>query len=158
MAEMDQPTGRRHILRWTLLVILGSFLVIQLVPYGRTLSNPPVTMEPAWNSPQTRALAVSSCYDCHSNETNTYWYSKIAPFSWLIQHDVDDGRSVLNFSEWDRPQEGTGDVAEPVNGGEMPPWYYSLIHSGARLSDAEKQQLIAGLQATFQASPPIAAG
>jgi hypothetical protein len=29
----------------------------------------------------------------------------------------------------------------------MPPWYYSLMHSSAKLSDAEKQQLIAGLPA-----------
>jgi mono/diheme cytochrome c family protein len=156
--RMDETKGRRHIVRWTVLGILGLFLVIQLVPYGRTLSNPPVTMEPQWDDPQTRELASASCFDCHSNETKTYWYSKIAPFSWLIQHDVDDGRSVLNFSEWDRPQEGTGDVAELVNGGEMPPWYYTLIHSGAKLSDAEKQQLVAGLQATFQNSPPIAGG
>ena len=36
----------------------------------------------------------------------------------------------------------------------MPPWYYRLLHSGSRLSDAEKARLIAGLEATFRASPP----
>ena len=45
-----------------------------------------------------------------------------------------------------------------IAGGGMPPWYYRLIHSGARLSDQERQQLIAGFRATFQASPPIGGG
>jgi hypothetical protein len=140
--------------RLTLLAILGLFVLIQLVPYGRDHSNPPVVAEPAWDSPHTRALAAAACFDCHSNETAWPWYTSVAPFSWLTQNDVDSGRATLNFSQWNRPQEA-GDVAEMISGGEMPPWYYRLIHSGARLSDQERQQLIAGLQATFRASPPI---
>ncbi len=143
--------------RLTLLALLGLFVLIQLVPYGHDHSNPPVTAEPAWDSPQTRALAAAACFDCHSNETTWPWYTSVAPFSWLTQNDVDSGRATLNFSEWDRPQEA-GDVAEVIAGGEMPPWYYRLIHSGARLSDQERQQLIAGFRATFQASPPIGGG
>ena len=143
--------------RLTLLALLGLFVLIQFVPYGRDHSNPPVTAEPAWDSPQTRALAAAACFDCHSNETTWPWYTSVAPFSWLTQNDVDSGRATLNFSEWDRPQEA-GDVAEVIAGGEMPPWYYRLIHSGARLSDQERQQLIAGFRATFQASPPIGGG
>lgn len=153
-AEPPRPK-RRHIVRTVLLVALGLFVLIQLIPYGHDHSNPPVTAEPAWDSPQTRALAASACFDCHSNETTWYWYTNIAPISWLVQHDVDEGRAVLDFSEWDRPQEGAGDVAEMIQSGEMPPSYYAMIHSGAKLSDAEKQQLISGLQATFQASTPI---
>jgi hypothetical protein len=41
-------------------------------------------------------------------------------------------------------------AAEKVAEGEMPPLQYKLAHSGARLSDAEKQQLIAGLKASAQ--------
>ena len=58
------------------LVVLG-FGLIQLVPYR--VDNPPVKQEPAWDSPQTRKLAVAACYDCHSNETDTYWWEDIAP-------------------------------------------------------------------------------
>ncbi len=47
------------------------FLLLQVVPFGRMPSNPPVTREPAWDSPQTRALAVRACFDCHSNETES---------------------------------------------------------------------------------------
>jgi mono/diheme cytochrome c family protein len=56
-----------------LLTILGAaaalLLLIQLVPYGRNHSNPPLVREPAWDSPQTQQLAQRACYDCHSNET-----------------------------------------------------------------------------------------
>jgi hypothetical protein len=77
----------------------------------------------------------------------------VAPFSWLTQHDVEKGRATLNLSEWNRPQE-TDEVAEAIREGSMPPWYHRILHSGSRLSDAEQARLIAGLEATFRASPP----
>ncbi len=158
MDATTEPTPRkRHLVRNTVLVLIGLFLLIQLVPYGHDHSNPPVIAEPAWDSPRTRALAKAACFDCHSNETQWYWYTNIAPFSWLVQHDVDSGRATLNFSEWNRPQEGT-DVAEMILSGEMPPWYYSIIHPNAKLTGAEKQQLVSGLRATFQSSPPVGGG
>lgn len=123
------------------------FLLIQLVPVDT--SNPPITGEPNWDSPQTRALAKSACFDCHSNETVWPWYSKIAPVSWLTAHDVTDGRSVLNFSEWGSQRMETHEIAEVVNEGEMPPWFYVTMHPNANLSDSEKQALISGLNATF---------
>jgi Haem-binding domain len=79
-----------------------------------------VSAEPAWDSPKTRALAVTACFDCHSNETAWPWYTNVAPMSWLTQRDVDEGRDALNFSEWDRPQDAE-DVSEVIREGEMPP-------------------------------------
>jgi hypothetical protein len=125
------------------------FLLIQTIPYGRDHSNPPVTQEPAWDSPQTRALAVSACFDCHSNQTKWPWYSNIAPVSWLVQRDVDDGRARLNFSEWDSPQRRADEVAEAVDEGNMPPLQYRLLHPGSRLSSSERQTLVQGLVATL---------
>ncbi len=134
------------------------FLLIQAVPYGRSHTNPPVTAEPAWNSPQTRALAQKACFDCHSNETKWPWYTNVAPVSWLSQSDVDGGRSSLNFSEWDKPQDvSAGDIAEAVNGG-MPPWFYVILHPSAGLSKSEKAQLVAGFNATLAKSPPKGGG
>lgn len=150
--------GARKVLKYVLIGCVALFLATQLVPYGRDHANPPVTQEPAWDSPRTRSLAVAACFDCHSNSTNWYWYTNIAPLSWLVQNDVEAGRSALNFSEWDRPQDGAGDVVELIQSGEMPPWYYWIIHPNAHLSSAEKQQLIDGLHKTFAASPPIGGG
>lgn len=129
----------------TLVVLLG---VIQLFPYGRDHVSASVRQEPAWDSPQTRELAVRACYDCHSNQVRWPWYSQVAPVSWLVQHDVEEGRSQLNFSEWNRGQEGD-DVAEVVQEGEMPPWYYTILHPDARFNSQQQQTFIQGLVATF---------
>src|SRR5690606_30867239 len=87
----------------TLAFLVGFVGVLQLVPYGQARSNPPVIQEPAWDSPRTRELAKRACFDCHSNETRWPWYARIAPMSWVLQRDVEAGRSVMNFSEWTRP-------------------------------------------------------
>jgi hypothetical protein len=129
------------------LVIL--LVLLQLVPYGRSHTNPPVTAEPAWDSPRTRELAARACFDCHSNETEWPWYSHIAPVSWLVQHDVDEGREHMNLSEFDRPQDDADEAAEMVAEGEMPPWFYLPLHAHARLSDAEQRELQRGLAATL---------
>lgn len=132
------------------LIGVAIFLVgIQVVPYRRNHTNPPTSVEPAWDSPETRELAVRTCYDCHSNETIWPWYSYVAPFSWLIQRDVDGGRKKLNYSEWNRPQKHAGQSAKMVREGRMPQWYYAAIHPQANLSSAETQLLIRGLVATF---------
>jgi hypothetical protein len=124
-------------------------VLIQLVPYGRAHTNPPVIAEPAWDSPTTRALAQRACFDCHSNETVWPWYSNIAPISWITQEHVDEGREYLNFSEWNRPQEEAGEAGETVAEGEMPIPNYLWMHPEAALSPSEKAALIGGLNATL---------
>ena len=142
----------RPILR-LFLVLTGIAIIgvlgIQLIPYGRSHANPPVMQEPAWNRPETRALAVRACYECHSNETAWPWYSNIAPVSWLVQRDVDEGREKLNFSEFNRQQREAGEAAETVREGEMPPAIFLPTHPEARLTQAERDTLIAGLVATL---------
>jgi hypothetical protein len=145
----------RRWIKWIALGGVAAFLAIQLVPYGRSHSNPPTTAEPKWSSAQVRQLTKDACFDCHSNETTWPWYSNVAPVSWMTQHDVDSGRATLNFSEWNTPQEADpGDIREVVLGGEMPPWYYRIAHPKSRLSSAEKAALAAGLEQTVRASPP----
>ena len=152
------PAKKRHIARNILLGIVGLFVVIQLVPYGRDHSNPPVTAEPEWDSAQTRDLAVVACFDCHSNETAWPWYTNVAPMSWLVQRDVDEGRETLNFSEWDQPQSDEIDeIGNIILEGEMPPLQYTLIHRAASLSDEDTQALVDGLEATMKGSPPVLA-
>ena len=129
-------------LKWTLLAAI----LIQFIPFGHDHTNPPEAGEPAWNSPDTRALIRRACFDCHSNQTVWPWYSNIAPVSWLVQRDVNGGRSHLNFTGWDRPQPHAKDVAEQVNQGNMPPWFYLPMHPAARLTAAEKQALIDGAE------------
>ena len=126
-------------------VLLG----IQLVPYGRDHSNPAVTGEPPWNSPETRALFTRACADCHSNETVWPWYSHIAPASWLVQDDVERGRAKMNLSQWGSNEHEADEAASEIRDGEMPLNIYTLMHPSAALTDAEKEKLAQGLEATL---------
>lgn len=130
-------------------ILFGLAIIIQLIPYGRNHTNPPVVTEPSWDSPQTRALAARACMDCHSNETVWPWYSNIAPVSWLVQHDVDEARQRLNFSEWGQRRQETDEIYAVINQGDMPPLQFLIMHPEARLTAAEKQTLIQGFKATL---------
>jgi hypothetical protein len=135
----------RRILLIALAVGATMLLAIQLIPYGRQHANPPVTAEPAWPDPAIRELAVRACFDCHSNQTIWPWTTNIAPVSWILQNHVEEGRSTLNFSEWDRPQPSLREDAEVIREGEMTPAYYRLMHRAANLSASETAQLVQGL-------------
>jgi hypothetical protein len=144
---------RWNVVRWILLGVLVVLLAIQLVPVDR--SNPPVEAEvPA--PVHVRALLRRACYDCHSNETTWPWYSRVAPFSWLVARDVREGRDELNFSTWNRMttqervkrlKESWKEVAE----GEMPPWFYLGIHRDAVLSAEDRAALRAWALGTASA-------
>jgi hypothetical protein len=125
------------------IAILVLAILLQLVPYSRNHTNPPVVKEPAWDSQATRALAKRACFDCHSNETTWPWYSNIAPISWLTQNDVEEGRSRMNFSDCRR--ERGDEAAELILSGEMPLAKYTLMHPEARLTPAEREALAQGL-------------
>lgn len=146
--------SRRKIAIRALLGVTGLFVAVQLVPYGRAHSNPPATRGARWSSAAGRRLAEQSCYDCHSNLTAWRWYSALAPASWLVQHDVEEGRGALNFSEWDRRQPDLGDVVEQVSGGEMPPLKYRLLHPSTTLSAQERDRLAAALTRLYATDPP----
>lgn len=137
-------------------VVAGVALVgiaIQLVPYGHRHSNPIVTDEPPWNSARTRQIFFRACGDCHSNDTRWPWYSHVAPVSWLLQAHVDEGRSKLNVSHWSVAMLDAASNAErQIRRGNMPLASYRLGHPEARLTDAEKADLIAGLKATVAAA------
>ena len=139
----------KRVIMIIIIVLAAVFLVIQLVPYGHQHTNPPVIQEPNWDSPQTRELAQRACFDCHSNETVWPWYSNVAPVSWLVQHDVEEGRLYINFSDWGRVREAD-EIIEVVWGGNMPPSQFLLMHPEARLTQAEKDAFISGLQATLR--------
>ncbi len=148
--------------RWWLRVLLAAIaimVIIQFIPIG--VDNPSARDEPQWDSPMTRELAVTACYDCHSNETNVLWFEQVAPIKWIIANHVEEGRGALNFSEWNTAAgREARDAAEPVDDGGMPPGYYTWLglHSDAKLSDEETRQLVAGLEKTIAADPPTGGG
>ena len=134
------------------------FLVVVLVAMQfKTIdrTNPPVEAELS-ASPEVMELLRRACYDCHSNDTVWPWYSYIAPASWLIEHDVEEAREHLNFSEWRSWEPGKQDHKreecwEEVEEGEMPLWFYTPLHWDASLSEGD----LAVLKA-WATAPPTA--
>lgn len=131
-------------------VLVAAFIIMQLLPFGKNLNNPPVISEPDWDSTATRELARNACFDCHSNETNWPWYSQVAPVSWLLEYDVTTGRSFFNFSEWEDGRIMPEEFAFVINNNSMPPVQYRIIHPEARLSADQKQALIHGLGSSLE--------
>jgi hypothetical protein len=132
--------------RWIALAALGTFLLMQAVPYGWWHKNPPVVQDAPWPDAESARIARESCYDCHSNETDWPVYSYVAPMSWLVRRDVEDGRDELNFSDWGRDDGEADDAVESVLDGDMPPSRYTRLHPGAELDADELQVLVAALR------------
>jgi hypothetical protein len=131
--SMSSPMGKECRMRkWIALSGLALIVVlvaIQFIPV--TTVNPPVENDIP-TSPEVKTVLRRACYDCHSHETVWPWYSQIAPISWIIARDVQEGRAEVNFSTWNRYstqqqvkklKESWEEVAE----GEMPPWFYLAI-------------------------------
>lgn len=88
------------------------------------------------------------CADCHSNRTHWPMYSRLAPGTWLMEHDVSEGRTALNFSRWQemRPEEridALSRIAAEIRSEEMPPTAYTMMHPTRHVSDEEKQEVAA---------------
>lgn len=128
----------KRILKYILIITVAGFLLIQLIPIDRT--NPSVAAD--FDGPlEVKEILKRSCYDCHSNETEWPWYSYVAPASWLVSHDVKEGREELNFSEWDKyiskKTEIIEEIVEEVEEHEMPLPAYLVTHPKARISEKE---------------------
>ena len=137
-------------LRFTLIGAVALFVLIQLVP--KRVTNPSARVEPPWDSPRTRQLAVTACFNCHSNQTHIAWFERVAPLSWWIANHVEEGRDTLNFSEFDPNHHRSGQkIAHEVEEGSMPPGYYNWfgMHGEAKLSAADRDALVKGLTATY---------
>ena len=110
------------------------------VPGGSDILNGSMT------PPGVRQVIENKCADCHSN--NTHWpiYSRLAPGSWLMEHDVAEGRTHMNFSRWQQydPEsqiELLSKINAEVRNGDMPVDQYLILHPAKRLTEAERQMI-----------------
>lgn len=130
-------------LKQLFLIVLVLFGAAQFVPVERT--NPPTRSRVPAPEPVAELLR-RACFDCHSHETQWPWYAKVAPVSWLIGRDVNQGREHLNFSAWN--QVGLGEqqrlmakIWEEVKEKDMPPPFYVLGHPEARVTTDDHRLL-----------------
>jgi cytochrome c551/c552 len=139
----------KKFLKWAAVALVVLFVVAQAIRPAMT--NPPVDASKtlranAQITPEAEAVLERSCRDCHSNETVWPWYSQVAPVSWLLTRDVNEGRHDLNFSEWGtysqrKVANRLKGICDQVQRGDMPLWFYLPLHPSAKLTDADKKTL-----------------
>ena len=93
----------------------------------------------------------TSCYDCHSNQTDYPWYNKVQPFAWVLEKHIREGKKELNFSEWDdysdrRKKSKLKSMISQIKGDEMPLKSYFIMHKNARLSKNKKLKALEFLE------------
>jgi hypothetical protein len=137
--------------------VLGLVLVILVIGFAaRPRSHPPRDYVDRSAGLSSRAPVPapvmstmrSACFDCHSNETRWPWYSKMPLVSSLIERDVTAGRGQINFSHWARYNafdraDMLDKICDVASSRRMPPRPYRMLHSEARLSDADVAALCA---------------
>ena len=92
-------------------------------------------------------ILQTSCYDCHSNNTNYPLYSYIQPARFFMESHIKEGKENLNFNEWGnyskRKQNNKLDrITKQIKSNEMPLASYTLIHKNAILTPTQKEEVI----------------
>lgn len=138
--------------RWKkiLLGLLIVFIVIQFIQPKRNVSDGilPTGMTTIYSVPEkVQGILKTACYDCHSNNTNYPWYSKVQPFGWLLARHIKKGKAELNLSEFGsysqrRQISKLNGIANSLKDGTMPLSSYTMIHRDARLSKEDKDLLM----------------
>lgn len=144
-------SSTRRIVTIIIGVLVVGFVLLQLVSFvvpSLARTNPPVTYQVKWDSPEIEQVMRKTCYDCHSNETVWPWYAYVAPVSWLVVNDVNEGRSNLNFSTGQGEIEAE-DLVRQIERDKMPPANYRSMHPDANLTQGQKETLIQGIRASL---------
>lgn len=131
------------------LLLLVLFVGIQFIPTTRNESNEVLTTDfiTTFNPPENiNTLIKTSCYDCHSNNTNYPWYNKVQPISWFLERHIKEAKKELNFSEFGayskrKIKSKLKSIISQIKDNEMPLSSYILMHKNAELSENEKSEL-----------------
>lgn len=153
-------------LKKILLSLLVIFIVIQFIHPEKNKATGTQTnfLGTVFPVPENiKAVLNKACNDCHSNNTRYPWYSRIQPVHWWMNHHIHEGKSHLNFDEYTNKNlrfqyHKMEEIAEQVKEGEMPLESYTWMHEDAKLTEAEKKELINwadNIRASLEAKYPM---
>jgi hypothetical protein len=133
-----------------LLAIVILFIAIQFIPSTQNIDGQESTSDISKTvimPSKVHSVLKNACYDCHSNNTDYPWYSKIQPVRLMMDRHVKEGKEELNFSEFGsystRSQiSKLKGLANSIKDNIMPLSSYKLMHKNANLSDEEKNLII----------------
>ena len=139
-------------------IVIGCIVLLVIIQFIRIdKTNPEVVIENDFivqtNPPEhIQTILKTSCYDCHSNESTYPWYTNVAPISWWVKQHINEAREELNFSEWGtfktkRQKHKLEECFEMIEESEMPLPSYLIVHSEAKLTSEQKNELVAWFKA-----------
>ena len=141
----------KKIIKKILFIGLIIFLLMQLYQPARNESfeqDITANFTKVYNVPKNvEAIVRTSCYDCHSNNTNYPWSSNVQPVGFFMEHHIKEAKEDVNFDEWGkyskRKQENKLDrIVKQIKSDEMPLASYTLIHKNARLTTVQKKEVM----------------
>jgi len=146
-------------MKWLKRIGLALLVVLVGLQFIPARSNQNMEVSPASDFIKTNKVPEevghilrTSCYDCHSNNTDYPWYSSVQPVGWFLENHINKGKSELNLSEfgsWSirKQKSKLKAMVSQVEKDEMPLSSYTLIHRNARLSRESKKALVDYLNA-----------
>lgn len=131
----------------TMVVVLVG---IQFVPirYNQTMELLSTDFVLVYKVPEKMGRVLqTSCYNCHSNNTNYSWYSRVQPVGWVLENHINRGKAELNFSEFGsysvrKQKSKLKSMTNQIEKDEMPLSSYTFIHHEARLSAESKKAIV----------------
>ena len=93
-------------------------------------------------------LLSTTCYDCHSNNTDYPFVINIQPFGWYMESKVTKGKKHLNFSEFgnykkEEAIEKLEDIDLAMQNNRMPLQAYRWYNSESNLTDEQRATISA---------------
>jgi hypothetical protein len=146
-------------------LVLGSlfFFLVAIQIFQPRRTNPPVLLSRSLSAHEKVPADVYSalqlsCGDCHSSQTHWPWYSHVAPLSWVIIDDVNEGRRHMNFDDWEALEspktanDRLAGICKEIQEKGMPPFSYRLAHRDLLLKPQEITSICEWSQA-YRAGP-----
>jgi hypothetical protein len=106
MEEQKQekiPVKKRKLLKRIIVILLLLFIAIQFFQPLKNNNNVDFAndISRVVEFPDSvKSILKTSCYDCHSNNTEYPWYANIQPAAWWLSDHVEEGKGHLNFDEF----------------------------------------------------------
>src|SRR5688572_12716605 len=111
-----------------LLVLIIALLIIQFIHPTKNQAGGTQTnfIGTVFHVPEkVKVILAKACNDCHTNNTNYPWYSKLQPVHWWMNNYILEGKKELNFDDYANRSlrfqyHKMEEIAELVKEGEMP--------------------------------------
>ena len=136
----------KRVLKIMLAIVLFIFIAIQFYQPALNVDKGQVyttDFTQVYKMPiEVKAMLQTSCYDCHSNNTNYVWYDYVQPARTLVENHIKNAKQDLNFNEWgtysNRKQERLlNSIKEQIETKQMPLSSYTIMHKKAKLNDEQ---------------------